>query len=62
MKRFACPISAAATLPAWSASASEFDCLFESRQQVYIPSPVEAVIESVQLQIPAGVRYSVRFD
>lgn len=62
MKRFVCPISAAATLPAWSASASEFGCLIEARQQVDIRSPVEAVIESVQLQIPAGARCSVRFD
>ena len=62
MKRFACPISAAATLPAWSASASEFDCLIEACQQVDSRSPVEAVIESVRLQIPAGVRYTVRFD
>jgi RND family efflux transporter MFP subunit len=50
MKRFVHPGFAAATLFAWGANASEFDCLIEARQQVDIRSPVEAVIESVRVQ------------
>lgn len=50
MKHFIRPVFAAATLFAWSANAAEFDCLIEARQQVDIRSPVEAVIESVQVQ------------
>jgi hypothetical protein len=34
MKRFVCPVSAAATLPAWRASASEFDCLIDRLDQI----------------------------
>ena len=50
MMRLVRPVFAVATLFAWSAHAAEFDCLIEARQQVDIRSPVEAVIESVQVQ------------
>ena len=33
-----------------TAVAAEYDCLIEARQKVDIRSPVEAVIESVQVQ------------
>jgi RND family efflux transporter MFP subunit len=50
MKRLVRPAFAAVTLFAWGANAAEFDCLIEARQQVDIRSPVEAVIETVQVQ------------
>jgi len=50
MNRFAPPVCAVAFLLAGAANAAEFDCLIEARQQVDIRSPVEAVIESVQVQ------------
>ena len=37
-------------LCAGAATAAEYDCLIEARQEVEIRSPVEAVIESVQVQ------------
>jgi RND family efflux transporter MFP subunit len=50
MNRIALTAFAVAALLAGAANAAEFDCLIEARQQVEIRSPVEAVIESVQVQ------------
>ena len=50
MNRFAPQVCAVAFLLSGAANAAEFDCLIEARQQVDIRSPVEAVIESVQVQ------------
>ena len=50
MNRFAPTVCAVAFLLACAANAAEFDCLIEARQQVDIRSPVEAVIETVQVQ------------
>lgn len=47
LPRTACFIALAA---ASAASASEYDCLIEARQQIEVRSPVEAVIESVLIQ------------
>jgi RND family efflux transporter MFP subunit len=50
MKRYFHPACAVAMLLAGAANAAEYDCLIEARQKVDIRSPVEAVIESVQVQ------------
>lgn len=50
MSRIALTACAVAALLTCAANAAEFDCLIEARQQVEIRSPVEAVIESVQVQ------------
>ena len=50
MSRTALAACAVAALLTRAAHAAEFDCLIEARQQVEIRSPVEAVIESVQVQ------------
>jgi RND family efflux transporter MFP subunit len=50
MKRIALRACAVAALLGSPANAAEYDCLIEARHQVEIRSPVEAVIESVQVQ------------
>jgi len=50
MNRIALTACAVAALLGSTANAAEYDCLIEARQQVEIRSPVEAVIESVQVQ------------
>ena len=50
MNRIALAACAVAALLGSTANAAEYDCLIEARQQVEIRSPVEAVIESVQVQ------------
>ncbi len=50
MKRYSHPACAVAMLLAGAANAAEYDCMIEARQKVDIRSPVEAVIESVQVQ------------
>ncbi len=50
MKRYFHPACAVAMLLASMANAAEYDCLIEARQKVDIRSPVESVIESVQVQ------------
>lgn len=49
MTRLSLPLCAVAALLSCAAHAAEFDCVIEARQQVEIRSPVEAVIESVQV-------------
>ena len=50
MKQILHSILSGAFLWIFSASAAEYDCLIEARQQVEIRSPVDAVIETVQVQ------------
>jgi RND family efflux transporter MFP subunit len=50
MIRYFHPACAVAMLMAGAAGAAEHDCLIEARQKVDIRSPVESVIESVQVQ------------
>ena len=50
MKRYFHPACAVAMLWAGAANAAEYDCLIEARQKVDIRSPVDSVIESVQVQ------------
>ena len=50
MKHYFYPACAVAMLLAGEVNAAEYDCLIEARQKVDIRSPVEAVIESVQVQ------------
>lgn len=50
MKQYFHPACAVAMLLAGEVNAAEYDCLIEARQKVDIRSPVEAVIESVQVQ------------
>ncbi|MFN0040819.1 MAG: efflux RND transporter periplasmic adaptor subunit [Burkholderiales bacterium] len=50
MKQILYSILSSVFLWVCSASAAEYDCLIEARQQVEIRSPVDAVIETVQVQ------------
>lgn len=50
MKMTAVPALTVGLLLTATATAAEYDCLIEARQQVEIRSPVEAVVESVLIQ------------
>ncbi|HKQ24041.1 MAG TPA: hypothetical protein VJT81_06320 [Burkholderiales bacterium] len=62
MRRYFCPVLAAALLFEGNARVSEFDRHIDARQQADGPSQVGPLLESVQLQIRTGSRSRARFD